>query len=86
MARQDHDYVSMADYEADTRELAETAADIISELKRQLREREIMMWAMVRAAGGSLLVRESDIGMGYPGKWRIDEDTAENSRRFTIGD
>lgn len=76
--------MSMAAYEADTRELAETAAGIISELRRQLREREIVMWAMVRAAGGSILIRESDIAMGYPGKWRIDEDMADNGRRFTI--
>jgi hypothetical protein len=76
--------VPFADYEHDTRELAESAAAIIEDLQRQLREREIMMWAMVRSAGGSLLVSNGDLARGYPERWRIDEDVAENGRRFTI--
>ena len=76
--------VSFSDYEKDTREIAENAASIIEELRRQLRDREIMMWAMVRAAGGSLLVRNRDITFGYPPKWRIDMGAAEDGQRFTI--
>lgn len=71
-------------YEADMRELAQSGAAAVEELRRQLREREIIMWAMVRAAGGSLLVRQSDIAKGYPKAWRIDEDVAENGQRYTV--
>jgi hypothetical protein len=80
----DHDYVSMADYEQDTRDLAERSAAIIEDLKRQIREREIMMWAMVRAAGGTLLVRHGDVAAGYPAAWRIDDAAAEMGQTFTI--
>ena len=79
-----HADVKFEDYEKDTRELAETAASIIEELKRDLRNREILMWAMVRAAGGSILVSNHDIAMGYPEAFSIHEDAAENGRRFTI--
>ncbi len=82
--KRDHDYVTFADYENDTRELADSAASIIEDLRWQLRDREIMMWAMVRAAGGTLLVRQNDIAAGYPASWRIDADVAENGQRFTI--
>lgn len=71
-------------YEADTKEIADRAAEAIAALQRQLREREILMWAMVRAAGGSLLVRNSDVAKGYPEAWRIDEDVAENGQRYTV--
>ena len=71
-------------YEADTRELAEQGAAVITALRCQLLESEIMMWAMVRASGGTLLVHGADIGAGYPASWRIDEDPATGGRRFTI--
>jgi hypothetical protein len=79
-----HADVKFEDYEKDTRELAETASSIIEQLKRDLRNREILMWAMVRAAGGSILVSNQDIAMGYPEAFSIHEDAAENGRRFTI--
>lgn len=71
-------------YEADTRELAEQGAAIITQLRREIREREIMMWAMVRASGGTLLVHPRDFKDGYPASWRIDEDLETGGRRFTI--
>lgn len=79
-----HEPIAFQDYEKDTRELAENAAAIISELKRALTEREVLMWAMVRASGGTLLVRHRDLTAGYPAAWTIDEDVAEDGRRFTI--
>ncbi len=79
-----HAPVAFADYEADTREIAEQSAAIIADLHRQLRDREIIMWAMVRAAGGSILVTNGHVAAGHPPRWRIDEDMTENGRRFTI--
>ena len=80
-----HGDIKFEDYEKDTRELADTAGAIISDLRRDLREREIFMWAMVRAAGGSILVSHMDVALGYPDAWSIEEDAATNGRRFTIG-
>ncbi len=79
-----HDDVKFDDYVKDTQELADTASAIISDLRRQLREREILMWAMVRASGGTILVRNMDLALGMPDGWRIEEDAATNGRRFTI--
>jgi hypothetical protein len=79
-----HSDVKFEDYEKDTRELAERAAAIIVGLRSQLREREVLMWAMVRAAGGSILVRNYDLALGDPEAWSIEEDVAQNGRLFTI--
>lgn len=76
--------VKFKDYEKDTRELAETAAAVIEELKRDVRNREVLIWAMVRAAGGSILVSDHHVAVGYPEEFSIDENASENGRRFTI--
>lgn len=80
--------VSFEDYDHDTREIAERAATIIAnqkhELDRQDRETQILLWAMVRAAGGKLFVPNGSLAKGMPKGWSIVEDIANNGTHYRI--
>ena len=49
--RENHDYVSFENYEHDTREIAELAENIISDLRRKLLQAERLLGMIVLAAG-----------------------------------
>ena len=70
----DHDYVAFADYENDTRELANTAAAALEYLRRQKMDAEGMLWAAVHAAGGKLSIPRNSVIRGKPENWRVDID------------
>lgn len=80
--------VSLEDYEHDTRELAERAGAVIADQKHELdrrdRETQILLWAMVRAAGGKLFVPNGYLARGMPKGWRVDRDDAKNGTHFRI--
>jgi hypothetical protein len=59
--RQDWDFVTIADYQADMRETAEQAAGIISSLKESSDGYKRALAAAVLAAGGEVTVPENHL-------------------------
>ena len=59
--RENFDYVTMATYTVDMAEAGENAAGIISKLTRENAQLEMMIWLLVRAAGGRIEIYEGDI-------------------------
>ncbi len=49
--RKDWDYVSMEDYDRDTKELIATSNAIVENLKRELRETQAMFYAAIATMG-----------------------------------
>lgn len=60
------------------------AANKLDELEAALRERDALMWAMVRASGGKLFVSERNLMLGVPPKYRIEQDVVTGGRTFVI--
>jgi hypothetical protein len=77
--RQDHDYVSFADYEKDMRETADKAANVIRTLIMERDEARIMLWAAVAAAGGRLSIGRNLIGRWLPKEWKVSDDIVNNA-------
>lgn len=80
--------VSFEDYEHDTRELAERAGVIIANQKHQIerleRDAQILLWALVRAAGGHLFVPDGSLARGIPTQRSIEVDYANNGTHYRI--
>lgn len=76
--RRDWDYVSMSDYAADTKEIAETAAAALLSMRKESDTTKRMAMEAVIAAGGSVTVpaqRLRDTFAEYNTEfWRNDQD------------
>lgn len=81
--REDWDYVSFANYEKDMDDLAATSMAVADHYKRQIKAREAVIWAMVKAAGGKISLSNHDFHE-LPKNWEIHDDPANNTRVFVI--
>lgn len=54
----DWDHVSMADYQSDMKESSTHAANIIIEQRKEIEGLQQLVWSLVEAAGGSLMVTQ----------------------------
>lgn len=77
LGREHFDYVTMATYTADMAEASSHAAGIISKLKRENDQLEMMIWLLIRAAGGKIELYEGDIA-------RFDKRKAEMIQSIMI--
>lgn len=71
----DHDYVTMADYKADTKELAEYGAAIAQSRQIDIKNRERAFIAAVLASGGRLEIPDGCMAKacGLELKWHRNE-------------
>lgn len=76
--RRDFDYVTMEDYSRDMAAHSSHAAGIIDELKRQKRDAERRMIAVVLAVGGAVSVSHADIMDADRALVRIERDDAND--------
>ena len=79
--KEDFDYVTFANYEKDMDELAATSLGITEHYKREIKAREAVIWAMVKAAGGKISVNIQDF-YEPPANWEIQDDPANKARIF----
>ena len=71
--KENWDYVSFANYEADTRELTTRAAVAIDIIKSERDEAFRMLWAIVKASGGLVKVPESFVQQDIEGEIEYSE-------------
>jgi len=57
----DRDYVTFSDYEKDTTELAQQAANVANTLKDEIHDLRRTIWLLVNAAGGKITIQYNDL-------------------------
>lgn len=82
--RKDWDYVTFADYQKDTRELTERAMDLFKFQRKEIRDRERLIYAMVKAAGGKIAVNLIDVFEADKNELVAEEDFATGTRVYMI--
>lgn len=83
--REDFDFVSMQNYQSDMDELARQAAAVVQHMQREIREKDAIIWAMVRASGGKATIQRLDLVYGKPKQGKIESNIADDSITFEIG-
>jgi hypothetical protein len=61
LGQRDFDYVTFADYEADTKELADQASSIITAQKRELDQSKRLIAELIIAAGGEIKIERRNL-------------------------
>lgn len=79
--RQDFDYVTFKDYQADMAEVGQNARNIIEMQREQIESLEFLVWLLVMAAGGEIrvphnLLMSADKGLAVR-EWMEDPATMD---------
>ena len=84
--RKDWDYVTFADYKKDTDDLVSRATSVAEHYQREIKNRDRLIHALVKAAGGKIVVRDEDLQDLFVGRTELvaEVNYADKTRVYRI--